>query len=331
MHKATLFIKEKKGVKCTACNHYCLIPEGKRGICGVRQNTKGILELLVYGKTSGYHVDPIEKKPLYHFLPGSEVFSFGTIGCNFGCGFCQNWQISQASKKGELKEYGYELEPADIIDFCVKNKIPSIAYTYNEPTVFTEYALDVMKLAKKKGIKNVWVTNGYESEECVELIAPYLDSANIDLKAFREEFYLKSCKAKLAPVLKTIKLMHSKGIWIEITTLLIPGENDTDKEIKQIAEFIKSISSEIPWHISGFHPDFEMMHKPSTDVVDLMRAHDIGKRVGVKYVYVGNTMTDFANTYCPKCSRLLISRFGYTSSTPIWRCLCGETVKGIWK
>lgn len=331
MHKALLFRKEKGCVTCTACNHYCRIKEGYVGICGVRKNVGGGLVLLVYGLSSGYHVDPIEKKPLFHFLPGSEVFSFGTFGCNFGCGFCQNWQISQASKKGAMKDYGINLSPEEIVDYCVKNKIPSIAYTYNEPTIFVEYALDVMKLARKNKIKNVWVTNGYESKECIELIAPFLDAANIDLKGFSENFYLKNCKARLSPVLDTIKSLYKKGVWVELTTLLIPGENDSDKELSQIAEFIKKLSPNIPWHVSAFHPDFEMLGKEPTSVASLMHAHDIGRKEGLKYVYVGNVVSDFENTNCPKCGKLLIARVGFMVSNVFTKCICGEEVKGIWK
>ncbi len=341
MHPAILFEKKPNNiVRCTACNHYCLIKENSTGICGVRKNIKGELFLLVYGKSSGSHVDPMEKKPLFHFLPGEKIFSFGTVGCNFGCGFCQNWNISQITRGAQsqkeyvIDQYGADLYPEQIIDYCVKNEIKAIAYTYNEPTIFVEYALDVMKLAKKHKIKNVFVTNGYESKECVELIAPYLDAANIDLKGFTEKFYSNLCKSRLKPVLETIKLMHKKGIWLELTTLLIPGENDSEKELKEIAEFIKSVSPSIPWHISAFHPDFEMLEKQPTKLSSLETAYNIGKKAGLKFVYIGNIISDkYENTYCPKCNELVIKRMGYQVQNFLknGRCKCGEKIAGVWK
>jgi pyruvate formate lyase activating enzyme len=349
MQKAMLFQKTGDAVKCTACKHYCIIKEGGTGICGVRKNENGELYLIVYGKAAAYHIDPVEKKPLFHFLPGTTIFSLGTIGCNFGCTFCQNWDISQATREikikfreqkeqtikiGELAEYGQTLEPEKIVEYCYENNIPSIAYTYNEPAIFFEYAYDTAKLAHKKGIKNVFVSNGYESEESLNKIKPFLDAMNIDLKAFTEEFYMKTCKAKLQPVLETIKLAKKLGIWVEITTLVIPNENDSEKELAQIAEFIAKIDKKMPWHITRFHPDYKMLDKEITPIQTLEKAYEIGKKAGLDYVYVGNASTTHENTFCPKCNKMLIQRNGYNTkiiSLKKGRCECGEKIPGIWK
>lgn len=342
MLKAKLFKKLKNSrIQCLACNHYCKISEGKTGICGVRKNIAGQLNLLVYGRPVAINIDPIEKKPLFHFLPGSEIFSLGTYGCNFRCSFCQNWDISQLSKGYQnfeelIKKTCEEWPPEKIVDYCRKNQIPGIAYTYNEPTIFVEYAYDTMKLAAKSGIKNVFVSNGYESKETVEYIAPYLDAINIDLKSFRDEFYNRLCGAKLEPVLKTIKLIQQKKIWQEITTLLIPEENDSEKEIQEIAKFIASIDKNIPWHLSRFYPAYQMANKETTSIGILEKAYEIGKKAGLNYIYLGNVLTEkYESTYCPKCSEKLIKRIGYsiniTDSFKNGRCLkCGENIPGIW-
>jgi len=257
-------------VRCLACAHYCVIQEGKTGICGVRENIGGELQLLVYGKPAAIQVDPIEKKPLYHFMPGTKILSLGTFGCNFRCGFCHDWL------------------PERIVSYAVEHKIPSIAYTYNEPTIFVEYAYDIMVLAKEKGLKNVFVSNGYESKETLDYIGPYLDAINIDLKSFSNGFYQKNCGAKLQPVLDTIRRVHKMKIWQEITTLVIPGENDVEEELKQIADFIVSVDPGIPWHLSRFHPDYKMMNKGVTSYESLVRVREIGLAAGLKYVYLGN-------------------------------------------
>ncbi len=284
MHPAILYKKIKNNlVQCQACAHYCAIKEGKTGKCGVRQNVGGRLQLLVYGRPVGLQVDPIEKKPLYHFLPGTKILSFGTFGCNFKCEFCQNWDMSQT-----YAELTQNYTPEEIVALAVKYKTPSIAYTYNEPAIFAEYARDIMVLAQDRGLKNVWVSNGYFSKETLEYIGPYLDAINIDLKSFSDEFYQKICGAHLQPVLETIKRVHKRGIHQEITTLLIPGENDSDKELKQIAEFITFVDKNIPWHISRFHPDYKMLDKDITPYGSLTRAREIGLKAGLKYIYLGN-------------------------------------------
>lgn len=281
---------DKQTVQCLACAHYCVIQEGKTGICGVRKNDGGVLFSLVYGKPAAVHVDPIEKKPLYHFMPGTKILSFGTFGCNFRCGFCQNYDISQ----NRLQVMSYKLQemeewaPERIVKLALERRIPSIAYTYNEPTIFVEYARDTMVLARERGLKNVFVSNGYESKETLDYIGPYLDAINIDLKSFRNEFYQKNCGAKLQPVLDTIKRVHEMKIHQEITTLVIPGENDSEDELRQIAEFIASVDKNIPWHLSRFHPDYKMTGKDITSYESLAKAREIGLKAGLKYVYLGN-------------------------------------------
>jgi len=284
-------------VQCQACSHYCRISPGQTGLCGVRENQQGELKLLVYGRPCAVNIDPIEKKPLYHFLPGTKILSLGTFGCNFHCDFCQNWQMSQISRK-DFSDHGHGwksflnqidyLSPDEVVQIAKENNLPSVAYTYNEPAIWSEYAIDIARLAKKEGIKNVYVTNGYLSPECLDFVAPYLDAVNIDLKSFDEEFYLKTCGAKLQPVLNSIKKLHAAGVWIEITTLVIPGANDLEKEFKNIAEFIASVDKNIPWHLSAFHPDYKIQDRGRTELKTLERAKKIGHQAGLKYVYLGN-------------------------------------------
>lgn len=328
-------------VQCLACSHYCKIAEGKTGICGVRQNVKGELKLLVYGKAAAVNVDPIEKKPLFHFLPGTEIYSIGTVGCNFRCGFCQNWGISQKVESRKLKvggipDLGEDLTPEKIVDYCVDNKIPSIAYTYNEPSVFVEYAYDTAKLAHEKGIKNVFVSNGFASKEAVEFMAPYLDAINIDLKSFENSFYQKECRGRLQPVLDNIKRYYDKGVWVEVTTLVIPGKNDKDDELSKIAEYLASVSKDIPWHISRFHPDYKELNGEVTSEESLEKAYDIGKKAGLNYVYVGNLHNEkLESTWCPKCKNLLVKReWGYSEVKALkdGKCeKCGREIKGVWQ
>ena len=326
MKKATLFKKlERNSVRCLCCQRYCIIDQGRSGVCGVRQNIDGNLYLNVYGKAIAVNIDPIEKKPLYHFLPGSKIFSFGTIGCNFRCAFCQNWDISQvpanAKEKYENPETaelvvskmcdgGQDLPPEKIVDYCITNKIPSIAYTYNEPAIFSEYAHDTGVKARALGIKNVYVSNGYESRECLEYIKDFCDAINIDIKSFNPDFYAKTFGGvKLSGVKETIKLAHKMGFWIECTTLIIPESNDGDKELTEIAKFLADISKDIPWHVTAFHPDYKMRDKKATPVSTLLCAWEIGKKAGLNYVYVGNVIgEDHSNTLCPKCGRVLVER-----------------------
>jgi len=279
--------REGENVQCYLCAHNCKIASGQFGFCGVRQNTQGTLNTLVYAEVIAANIDPIEKKPLYHFLPGSVSFSIATIGCNFRCGFCQNWQISQVSKRDNFRKVS-ELMPEKAVEEAKKNRCESISYTYTEPTIFFEYAYDTAKKAKQAGLKNVFVTNGYMSRKAFETISPYLDAANIDLKSFREEFYTKNCQSHLQPVLDSIKLAKELGIWIEVTTLIIPGQNDSRLELSDIAGFIASVGKDIPWHISRFHPDYQFLNQKPTPVETLRKAEDLGRKAGLNYVYLGN-------------------------------------------
>lgn len=288
MQEAMFYNKAKgKEAQCYLCAHNCKIALGQFGFCGVRQNIQGVLNTLVYAQVIAANVDPIEKKPLYHFLPGSMSFSIATVGCNFRCGFCQNWQISQASGQNKAREV-YKMIPERIVEEAKKNHCQSISYTYTEPTIFFEYAYDIAKVAKQAGLKNIFVTNGYMSKEALETISPYLDAANIDLKSFREKFYVENCKGHLQPVLDSIKLAKKLGVWIEITTLIIPGHNDSASELSDIAGFIASVGKDIPWHISRFHPDYHFLNQKLTPIETLKKAEDLGKKAGLDHVYLGN-------------------------------------------
>ena len=331
--EAMLYEKlEEDVVHCCLCAHNCKIAPDKFGFCGVRQNIQGGLNSLVYAEAVASNVDPIEKKPLYHFLPGSASFSIATVGCNFHCGFCQNWQISQVSKKDKYGQ-GRKLPPKEVIEQAKQKDCESISYTYTEPTIFFEYAYDTAKLAKQAGLKNVFVTNGYMSKQALEVINPYLDAANIDLKSFNEKFYLKNCKAHLQPVLETIKLAKSLGIWIEITTLIIPGENDSSSELSDIARFIASVGKNIPWHISRFYPNYEFLNREPTPLDTLKRAENLGREAGLRYVYPGNVLED-SNTYCYGCRKLLVKRnyLGVVENNIVeGKCsVCGKTLDGVY-
>ena len=304
-------------VKCGACNHRCVIDNGKKGICGVRKNIDGKLYTLVYAKAIAEHIDPIEKKPFFHFLPGSESLSIATVGCNFKCLHCQNADISQVSKEKALENsdliLGKDLLPEKVVENALANNCPSISYTYTEPTIFIEYALDTMKLAKKKDLKNAWVSNGYMTQEALDLIGPHLDAINVDLKGFTEKFYAEVCGARLEPVLENLKDIKKRKIWLEITTLLIPGKNDSPDELKAAAEFIKNeVGPETPWHISRFFPAYKTIDLPPTEIEEIRKAVEIGKKAGLKYVYSGNIPGQgFEDTYCPKCNEKMINRIGY--------------------
>jgi pyruvate formate lyase activating enzyme len=302
---------EKGKVVCNLCAHCCRIAPGKWGICGVRENRDGKLVSHAYGEVIAAHVDPIEKKPFFHFLPGTTSFSIATVGCNFRCPFCQNWEISQASKEDSSGGRGDKLSPQDVVREALDQGCRSISYTYTEPTIFFEYAFDTAKLAKQAGLGNNFVTNGFMTAEALETIHPYLDAANVDLKAFREETYKKVCKARLQPVLDSIKLMRTLGIWLEITTLVVPGMNDSEEELRDIARFIAEVDGNIPWHISRFHPDYQYTDTKPTPVDTLGKALAIGKKAGLRYVYIGNVMGEGDFTLCPNCQKTLIKRRGF--------------------
>jgi pyruvate formate lyase activating enzyme len=262
----------------------------------------------VFAHPCALHVDPIEKKPLYHFLPGSFSFSVATIGCNFRCGFCQNWEISQGSMKDSVDSGAEEVSPQNLVKLALKNNCKSISYTYTEPTIFFEYAYETAKIAKEKGLYNNFVTNGYMTKEALRMIRPYLDAANVDLKFFKDYSYKNVCAAHLKPVLESIKLMRKFGIWVEITTLIVPGENDSEEELRAIAEFIVSVDKDIPWHVSRFHPDYKFSDRGATSESILKKAEELGRRSGLNYVYAGNVRGWGNDTYCHHCKKLLIKR-----------------------
>jgi pyruvate formate lyase activating enzyme len=298
-------------VQCALCAHRCKINAGRRGLCGVRENKDGILYSLVFGTLIAEQVDPIEKKPFFHVHPASRSYSIATVGCNFSCDFCQNHEISQMPRS-TLMIMGEDTAPATIVERAKNSHCKTIAYTYTEPTVYLETALETAKIACRDGLQNVFVTNGFMTPEAVDVIAPYLAAANVDLKSFRDEFYKKQCGARLKPVLDSLKKMKERGIWLEITTLLIPGLNDSNEELKDIAAFILSLGAETPWHISRFHPQFKRLETPSTPIDSLHRACLIGKEAGLKYVYSGNVSGDEGeNTVCSNCKKLVIKRHGF--------------------
>ena len=294
--------------RCFACAHFCTIRPEHYGICGVRKNIEGELFTNVYEHPVAVHSDPIEKKPLFHFLPGSKTLSLGTAGCNFRCDFCQNYDISQMRGEQVVGDY---VSVTDAVDRAESQGCSSMAYTYNEPVVFIEYVLDVAAEAKKRGLKNVYISNGFESEEALKLLAVNIDAMNIDLKSFSDKFYQRLCKGRLEPVLKTIRLAYEMGIWIELTTLLIPGENDSEEEIRSIAGFIASLSKDIPWHISRFFPTYKMTHTLPTSIDKLESAREIGLEEGLRYVYTGNIPHENNITSCSKCGHELIARNRY--------------------
>lgn len=352
MQKAVLFEKlPQQKVRCTACSWYCTISPHNTGICRTRFNKNGYLYSLVYGKAVGLHLDPVEKKPLYHFLPGSTFLSFGTAGCNFACDFCQNWDMSQTNKNlnYDLRFKNYEsnliknidkisenISPKEIVELAIKLKADGIAYTYNEPAIFAEFTHDTAKIARENGLKNVYVSNGYESKETFTYVKNYIDAINIDLKSFSQEFYQRICHAKIAPVKENIKRFFASGIETEVTTLIIPGKNDSPKELNSIAKFLYQISPNIPWHISAFYPAYKMMDVVSTPHETLVKAYDIGKKIGLKYIYLGNLPDDKrSGTFCPKCKELMIKRSGYdieVINIKNGKCnKCGEKIYGVFE
>jgi pyruvate formate lyase activating enzyme len=334
MKEAMLYEKQgDKKVRCNLCHHRCVISDGRRGICRVRENRGGTLYSLVYAKAIAAHVDPIEKKPVFHLAPGSTSMSIATVGCNFRCSFCQNWQISQIQDpKGEIR--GQDFPPEDVVATARHYRCRSISYTYTEPTIFFEYAYDTAKLAHDEGLYNVFVTNGFMSVEALETMDGYLDAANVDLKSFRDESYRK-LGGRLDGVLESLKAMKRLGIWVEVTTLLVPKFNDSKEEIRDIARFIsQELGPETPWHISRFHPDYRMLDSYPTPLSTIQMAREIGLEEGLRYVYSGNVPGDPGeNTRCHNCGALLVERFGFRvvenrirhSKCPD----CGAPVSGI--
>jgi pyruvate formate lyase activating enzyme len=335
MKEAMLYSKlEEQRVQCNLCAHRCTIADGKRGVCQVRENQGGTLVSLVYSRVISMAVDPIEKKPLFHFYPGSTAFSVATVGCNFRCSFCQNSEISQMPRdEGQI--LGREAPPTQLVSGAKHYGCKSIAYTYTEPTVAFEYTYETAQLARQDGIKNVYVTNGYMTAEMLQQFQPYLDAANVDLKAFREDFYRHTCGAHLQPVLDSLKLMKKLGVWVEVTTLIIPTLNDSTEELRDIAVFIaQELGVETPWHVSRFHPTYRMQDKPITPAATLRRAYEIGLEAGLRYVYQGNISGQGGeDTHCPNCKQVVIRRAGFSVLQRRLRegkCeACGAAIDGV--
>ncbi len=313
MHLSEMFIREKGSVvQCILCNHRCRIQNGKRGICGVRENRNGELYSLVYGKLIAQHVDPVEKKPLFHFLPGSLTYSISTVGCNFQCLHCQNYEISQYPHMHHGEISGVHTSPEEVVQKTLEHGCKSISYTYVEPTIFYEFSRDCGELAHTHGLRNIYVSNGYMSAEALEKMVPWLDGINVDIKAFDDRFYRKVCKARLQPVLDTVRSLHQYGVWLEITTLVIPGMNDSEEELQGIADFIAGIDTAIPWHVTAFYPTYKMTDRPRTPAASLEKAYAVGKRAGLQYVYQGNIPGEKEHTQCPSCGKIVLSRGGFS-------------------
>ena len=323
-------------VWCELCGHRCKIAAGKYGLCRVRQNRSGQLKTLNYSAIVAMNVDPIEKKPLFHFLPGSRSLSIAAAGCNFQCEFCQNWQISQAPRDGGITG-GQAISPQQIVSAAINHGCKSISYTYTEPTVFFELAYDTAKLAREQNIKNCFVSNGFMTPLAVEKIAPYLDAINVDLKAFRDETYRRVMKARLEPVLVCLSALVAAGVWVEVTTLIVPGMNDSREELADIAGFIAGrLNPSVPWHVTRFHGDYKMTAVPSTPIATLEMACQLGRQAGLKYVYCGNTAgAADESTHCPACGGLLIQREGFSVRKNRLQagccCDCGCEIEGVWK
>jgi len=335
-HEAMLYEKlDGEKVRCELCGHQCVILGGKYGLCRVRRNVAGQLRSLTYGMLVAINVDPIEKKPFFHYLPGSRSLSIAASGCNFQCEFCQNWQISQ-SPRTDSEIRGQAVSPEQVVSSAIDRDCASISYTYTEPTVFFEMAYDTARLARVRGLGNTFVSNGYMTPKAIDVIAPYLDAINVDLKAFRDETYQRIMKARLEPVLTALRALVAAGVWVEVTTLVVPGMNDSPAELRDIAHFIaKDLGTGVPWHVSRFHGDYKMENVRATPIETMELACRIGREAGLRFVYSGN-LPGCADerTHCPNCRELLIDRQGYFVRgvhLRDGRCpKCGEAIEGIW-
>ncbi|MBN2619846.1 AmmeMemoRadiSam system radical SAM enzyme [candidate division WOR-3 bacterium] len=321
-------------VRCSLCPRFCTVPKSGRGFCRVRENRDGTYYTLAYANPCAIHIDPIEKKPLYHFLPGTTVLSLATAGCNFTCKNCQNWDISQAQPD---ETYNYHLTPAAIAQLAQHNATPTIAYTYTEPTVFFEYMLATAKKARALGIRNVYHSNGYINPEPLRELAPYLDGANVDLKAMSDDFYASITGGTLSPVLETLKNLKEHGVWLEITNLIIPTRNDSADMIKDLCQWInRELGPDTPVHFSRFYPQYKIQNLPPTPVSTLKNAAAIARAAGLLYTYIGNVPdVDEENTFCPHCGKKIIERKGYTISRVAIKenncSFCSTRISGVWQ
>lgn len=335
LHEASFYTLDNEDVICALCAHHCRIKTGRRGRCGVRQHLDNTLYTLVYGELVAEHIDPIEKKPLFHVLPGTLSLSISTVGCNFTCKHCQNNSISQVTKLTPEELKGRKSSPEEIVANALRHGCRSISYTYVEPTVFYEFAYDICVLAKEEGLKNVFVSNGYLNAEAIRKIAPYLDAINIDLKSFSDDFYKEICGARLQPVLDAIRLFKECGVWVEVTTLVIPGKNDSSEELTEIASFLVDVDPDIPWHVSAFYPTYKMTDRRPTPQATLARARKIGDECGLNYVYEGNVPgAGGENTRCASCGTEVINRHGFSVRNNRLRngkCpSCDAHLPGVW-
>lgn len=320
-------------LRCDLCAQHCQLKPGETGVCGERINHQGVLYTSNYGRLIAAHVDPIEKKPLYHFLPGSRSFSIAAPGCNFRCEWCQNWDISQASPQNDPKRLAY-VSPQATVSQALNAGCSSISYTYTEPTVFFEYALDAARLAKEAGLRNVFVTNGYMTRDALEAITQFLDAANVDIKAFSDEVYRNHIGARLRPVLESCERMKAAGIWLEVTTLLIPGLNDDGKQLQALAQYIATrLGVDTPWHISRYFPQYQFQSVPPTSLESIALACRLGAEAGLKFVYGGN-VSAWGETHCPNCGALLLSRQALSLAFNHLKdgCCptCGTHIAGVW-
>ncbi len=339
-YPARLWKPLKNGAaQCRLCSHFCAITPGERGLCGVRENRDGELYTLVYALPAAISADPVEKKPLYHFLPGTRTFSLGTMGCNLSCSFCQNAGLSQPPRLGQAVT-GHALGPQALVEAALSSGCQSLAYTYSEPTVFFELVEDTARLACARGLKNILVTNGFMSPECLQACGSaqggLIQAANVDLKAFSEGFYREHCGARLAPVLENLKHMRALGWWLEVTTLLIPGLNDAAPELAALAEFIaRELGPQTPWHLSRFHPDYKLLDRPVTPTPTLLAAREAGRKAGLHFVYIGNASgPGYGDTLCPACGALVLARDGFHAGAGPRNgaCpACGAAVPGVWE
>jgi len=330
MKEARFYKKEEDIVRCKLCPHLCRIPAGSTGLCRTRKNIGGALYSLVYGKAASIQKDPIEKKPLYHFRPGSYALSFGTVGCNMMCSNCQNWQTSQADPEEVTIP---DFSPEEIVKSAVDSGCKNIAYTYNEPTVFYEYMLDTARIARKKGLGNVLVSNGFISQEPLIELCKYIDAANIDLKAFNDRFYRDVCGSRLNPVLESLQTLNDNGVWLETTNLLIPGLNDDLKEIGAMCSWLRENVGNVVLHFSRFFPQYRMQGTQPTQPETLVKARELAKR-HLDFVYLGNIeINDSSSTACPACGEITIKREGYRTKIEHGPglCVCGEKIPGVWE
>jgi pyruvate formate lyase activating enzyme len=333
--EAMLFERTRDGgVRCRLCAHGCAVARGARGLCGVRENVDGSLVSLIYGRLVAREVDPIEKKPMFHFFPGSRAYSIATVGCNFTCQNCQNHSISQYPRQHGGRVVGDSVTAEDVVAGAIEAGCASIAYTYAEPTVAIEFYLEVMQRARDAGLANVWVSNGYFTHEASNLFLPTLDAINIDLKGISDEFYRHVVGANVRPVLDSMERTHDAGVWVEVTTLVIPGLNDSDDDLRGTAEAVAGISPAIPWHVSRFFPAHKMIERPPTPIATLERACRIGRASGLRYVYIGNVPGEGEDTQCPECRARVVARTGHVvreNRLCDGRCPeCGTAIDGIW-